>query len=35
MSLPQIGRQMGRDHTTILYGVRKYQAMIDAGTIEP
>jgi chromosomal replication initiation ATPase DnaA len=24
LSLPQIGRQMGRDHTTILYGKRVY-----------
>lgn len=30
-SLPQIGRFLGdRDHTTILYGVRRHQARLDA-----
>lgn len=33
MSLPQIGKYLGgRDHTTVLHGVRKYQRMVDAGT---
>lgn len=31
LSYPQIGRLWGRDHTTILNGVRKHQARIDAG----
>lgn len=32
LSLPQIGRQIGgRDHTTVLYGVRKYQDLMDKG----
>ena len=36
LSLPQIGRALGdRDHTTILYGVRRHQERIDAGEIRP
>jgi len=32
MSLPDIGRRLGgRDHTTIMHGIAKYQAQIDAG----
>jgi hypothetical protein len=32
MSLPAIGRRMGdRDHTTVLHGIRKYQAKVDGG----
>jgi len=32
MSLSQIGRRLGgRDHTTILSGIRKIQRQIDAG----
>lgn len=31
-SLPQIGRSFGnRDHTTVLHGIRRHQARIDAG----
>ena len=31
-SLPEIGRRMGdRDHTTILHGVRRIEAMIEGG----
>lgn len=30
MSLPQIGRRFGRDHTTILYGIRKFKRMMEA-----
>lgn len=31
-SLPEIGRLFGnRDHTTVLHGVRSYQALVDAG----
>jgi len=31
-SLPQIGRHFGgRDHTTVLHGVRKIAAMVEAG----
>ena len=34
LSLPQIGRLMGgRDHTTILYNYRKFEAMRDAGKL--
>jgi len=30
LSLPQIGRMLGnRDHTTILYGIRKIEAMTE------
>ena len=33
-SLPQIGRLLGnRDHTTILHGRRKFQALLDAGKV--
>lgn len=28
LSLPQVGRIFGRDHTTILYGIRKHAALI-------
>jgi len=32
MSLPDIGHRLGgRDHTTIMHGIAKYQAHIDAG----
>lgn len=31
-SLPEIGRRIGgRDHTTILHGVRRIEGMIDSG----
>lgn len=31
LSLPQIGRYLnGRDHTTILHGIRQHQARLDA-----
>lgn len=34
-SLPQIGRAVGlRDHSTVLHGVRRHQARIDAGEVE-
>ena len=29
LSMPQIGRALGRDHTTILYGVRKLQPVYE------
>ena len=33
-SLPRIGRLLGgRDHTTILHGKRKFQALLDAGKV--
>lgn len=33
LSLPQIGRFLGgRDHTTVLWGVRRHQERIDAGS---
>jgi chromosomal replication initiation ATPase DnaA len=32
LSLPLIGKHIGnRDHTTVLHGVRKYQALVDEG----
>lgn len=31
ISYPQLGLHFGRDHTTIIYGVEKIQALIDAG----
>jgi chromosomal replication initiator protein len=35
-SLPRIGRAFGdRDHTTILHGIRRHQARIDAGEATP
>ena len=34
LSLPQIGRILERDHATILHGVRKHQAKIDAGLVD-
>ena len=35
MSLPAIGRKLGdRDHTTILHGVRKYEAKLRAAIYE-
>lgn len=34
-SLPEIGRRLGgRDHTTVLHGVRKHQLKIDAEKVE-
>lgn len=30
LSLPQIGRLLDRDHTTILYGIAKYEARVGA-----
>ena len=34
LSLPQIGRGIGgRDHTTVLHGVRRHQERIDAGEV--
>lgn len=36
LSLPQIGKLFGgRDHTTVLHGVRRIEAMIASGEIEP
>lgn len=33
MSLPEIGRRLGgRDHTTVLHGIRKHEARIANGT---
>lgn len=33
-SLPEMGRRIGgRDHTTILHGIRKMQSLIDAGEL--
>lgn len=33
-SLPRIGRALGnRDHTTVLHGRRKFQALLDAGEV--
>ncbi len=29
MSLPAIGKKMGRDHTTVLYSIRRPQARLD------
>ena len=29
-SLPQIGRYFGRDHTTILHGIRQHEARISS-----
>jgi chromosomal replication initiator protein len=35
-SLPRIGKMFGdRDHTSILHGVRRHQARIDAGEVMP
>lgn len=33
-SLPEIGRFLGKDHTTVLHGVRRFQDMIDRGIVE-
>ena len=33
MSLPAIGRRMGRDHTTVLHGVRTFQKLLDSGEV--
>lgn len=35
MSFPAIGRRFGRDHTTILHGIRRYMAMIEANASTP
>lgn len=33
-SLPEIGRSCGgKDHTTVLHGVRKYKAMLEGGAV--
>lgn len=32
MSLIAIGRMMGRDHTTVLFGVRRIEALIETNT---
>lgn len=34
LSFPKIGRFLSRDHTTIVHGVSRHQARIDAGTVE-
>lgn len=35
MSYPELGRHFGGlDHTSVLYAVRKIQAMVDKGTLE-
>ena len=35
-SLPRIGQLFGgRDHTTVLHGIRRHQARIDAGEVMP
>lgn len=35
LSLPQIGKLLGgRDHTTVLYGYRKFKRMLEAGEVE-
>lgn len=31
MSLPQIGAAMGKDHTTVLHGIRVVEALVAAG----
>ena len=33
-SLPQIGRELGRDHTTVIHGIRKHQARIEACSVK-
>lgn len=33
MSLPAIARRFGRNHTTILHGIRRYMAMIEADAV--
>lgn len=32
MSLPAIGRKFNRDHTTVIWSVRRHQSRIEAGT---
>jgi len=34
MSYPQIGRVLGRDHTTAIHHVRAYEAMLARGGVE-
>lgn len=34
MSLPQIGRLLNKDHTTVLHGIRRHHAIIKAGAEE-
>ena len=34
MSQTEIGRMFGKDHTTVLHGVRHIQTLIDAGEME-
>lgn len=31
MSYPEIGRRFGKDHTSVIHGVRRHQSMLDAG----
>jgi chromosomal replication initiator protein len=31
--LPEIGRQLGRDHTTILHGIRKFRELCDKNPV--
>ena len=33
-SLPEIGRFINKDHTSILHGIRRFQTMIDKGQID-
>jgi chromosomal replication initiation ATPase DnaA len=30
LSLPQIGRMLNRDHTSVIHGIRKWEAMLAA-----
>lgn len=35
-SLPSIGRSFGgRDHSSVIHGIRRHQARIDAGEVMP
>jgi chromosomal replication initiation ATPase DnaA len=31
LSMPQIGKRLNRDHTTVLHGIRKHQKRIEEG----
>lgn len=33
-SLPRLGRALNRDHTSLLNGIRKHQARLDAGLVK-
>lgn len=33
-SLPQIGRMLHRDHTSVLYGIRRYSSLKEIGAVE-